>query len=39
MGLKFYLEELFGRKFDLVAERGLKPRASPYVEKDLNRVP
>jgi uncharacterized protein len=39
MGLKFYLEELFGRKVDLVTEKGLKPRARSHVEKDLIRVP
>ena len=39
MGLKFYLEDLFGRKVDLVTEKGLKPRARPHVEKDLIRVP
>jgi len=39
MGLKFYLEELFGRKVDLVTEKGLKPRARPHVERDLIRVP
>jgi len=39
MGLKLYLEALCGRKVDLVTEKGLKPRARPYVEKDLIRVP
>ena len=39
MGLKFYLEELFGRKVDLVTEKGLKPRARSHVERDLIRVP
>ena len=39
MGLKFYLEDLFGRKVDLVTEKGLKPRIRPHVEKDLIRVP
>jgi hypothetical protein len=39
MGLKFYLEELFGRKVDLVTEKGLKPRARTHVERDLIRVP
>jgi predicted nucleotidyltransferase len=37
-GLKDYLEELFGRRVDLVTERGLKPRARTVVEKDLIRV-
>ncbi len=35
MGLKLYLEDLFGRKVDLVTERGLKPRVKPHVEKQL----
>lgn len=39
MGLKFYLEDLFGRKVDLVTEKGLKPRARTHVERDLIRVP
>jgi len=39
MGLKLYLEELFGRKVDLVTEKGLKPRARTHVERDLIRVP
>ncbi|MDO8704772.1 MAG: nucleotidyltransferase family protein [Sulfuricaulis sp.] len=38
MGLKSYLEELLGRKVDLVTESGLKPRARLHVEKDLIRV-
>ena len=37
-GLKDYLEQLLGRPVDLVTEKGLKPRARPYVEKDLIRV-
>ena len=37
-GLREYLEELFGRRVDLVTEKGLKPRARKYVEKDLIRV-
>jgi uncharacterized protein len=39
MGLKSYLEDLIGRKVDLVTETGLKPRARSYVERDLIRVP
>jgi hypothetical protein len=39
MGLKFYLEQLFGRNVDLVTEKGLKPRARTHVERDLIRVP
>ena len=35
MDLSFYLEELFGRKVDLVTVKGLHPRIRPYVEKDV----
>jgi len=35
MGLSFYLEDLFGRKVDLVTVKGLHPRIRPYVEKDV----
>ncbi len=38
MDAKFYLEDLFGRKVDLVTAEGLRPRARPYVERDLIRV-
>ena len=33
MGLKFFLEDLFGRKVDLVIESTLKPALS-YVKKE-----
>lgn len=36
--LQAFLENVFGRHFDLVTEKGLKPRARSYVEKDLIRV-
>ena len=36
--LRTYLEQLFGRKVDLVTDKGLKPRARRHVEKDLIRV-
>ncbi|MEA3278134.1 MAG: nucleotidyltransferase family protein [Pseudomonadota bacterium] len=39
VSLKTYLEDLFGRKVDLVTETGLKPRARSHVERDLIRVP
>ncbi len=35
MNLSFYLEDLFGRKVDLVTVKGLHPRIRPYVEKDV----
>ncbi|MCS7227900.1 MAG: nucleotidyltransferase family protein [Endomicrobia bacterium] len=31
MELKFYLEDLFGRKVDLIIETAVKPRVLPYV--------
>ena len=38
MGLLFYLEELLGRKVDLVTASGLKPRARASIERDMIRV-
>ncbi len=38
LGLLAYLENILGRKVDLVTIGGLKPRARQYVEKDLIRV-
>ncbi len=38
MDLKFYLEDLLGRKVDLVPRRKLKPRLRPYVEREAIRV-
>lgn len=35
MDLKFFLEDLFGHKVDLVTERSLRPAFRPYVERDL----
>ena len=32
------LEQLLGRKVDLVSKRGLKPRVRPYVMRDLRIV-
>src|SRR5206468_1733429 len=31
MDLKFYLEDLFGCKVDLVLEKSIKPRLRPYI--------
>jgi predicted nucleotidyltransferase len=31
MEVKFYLEDLFGRKVDLVMEEAIKPRLRPYI--------
>lgn len=34
MNLKFYLEDLLGRKVDLVPRRALKPLLVPHVERE-----
>lgn len=33
--VKFYLEDFFGRKVDLVMEDGLKPRIRPYIMNEV----
>lgn len=38
MDAKLYLEDLFGRRVDLVTVGGLRERVRPYVERDLIRV-
>ncbi len=38
VGLLAYLENILGRKVDLVTAGGIKPRARQQVEKDLIRV-
>ncbi len=38
MELKFFLEDLSGRKVDLVTDSGLRPEIRRYVEKDLIRA-
>ncbi len=38
MGLIEYLEALFGTRVDVVTPGKLKPRARPYVERELIRV-
>lgn len=38
VGLKDYLEALFGAKVDLATEAMVKPRLWRYIEKDLLRV-
>lgn len=35
MNLKFYLEDLFGRKVDLVTKSALKPRMRDVVLKEV----
>lgn len=35
MDLSFFLEDLFGKKVDLVTIKGLSPHIKPYVEKEV----
>lgn len=35
MDLKFFLEEAFGRKVDLVIKSAVKPALKKYIEEDL----
>jgi hypothetical protein len=36
--LRFYIEDLLGRRVDLVTTDGLRPRVRPFVERDAIRV-
>ena len=38
MGLLVYLEDLLGRRVDVVTAKGLKPRLRPLIDQDLVRV-
>jgi len=38
VGLKDYLEDIFGAKVDLATEAMIKPRLRRHIEKDLLRV-
>lgn len=38
MDTKLYLEDLLGRKVDLVTLRAIKPRMKPYIMQDLVHV-
>lgn len=38
MGLLVYLEDLLGRRVDVVTASGLKPGLRPLIERDLVRV-
>ena len=38
MGLLVYLEDLLGRRVDVVTASGIKPRLRPLIEQDLVRV-
>jgi predicted nucleotidyltransferase len=33
-GVQFYLEDLFGRRVDLVTDKALRPELRPYVERE-----
>ena len=33
-GVQFYIEDLTGRRVDLVTEKALRPRFRPYVERE-----
>jgi hypothetical protein len=35
INLAFYLEELYGKKIDLITMKGLSPYIFPYVEKEV----
>ena len=37
-GVQFYIEDLLGRRVDLVTEKALRPELRPYVERDAIRV-
>jgi len=39
MGLKLFLEDLFGRPVDLVLEHTIKPRLRPHIMESLIDVP
>jgi uncharacterized protein len=39
MGLKIELEDLLGRRVDLVTRRGLRERIRPFIEQEAIRVP
>ena len=38
MGLLIFLEDLLGRRVDVVTAKGLKPRLRPLIDQDLVRV-
>lgn len=38
MGLKLFLEDLFGRKIDLVTEQALRPELRQHIEREALRV-
>ncbi len=38
MELKLFLEDLLGRRVDLVTRKGVRPELVPYVEQEARRV-
>jgi predicted nucleotidyltransferase len=38
VGLSLFLEELLGRRVDVLTRDGIKPRVRPLIERDLLRV-
>lgn len=38
VGLSLFLEDLFGRRVDLLTQDGIKPRVRPMIERDLVHV-
>ena len=38
MGLLIFLEDLLGRRVDVVTAKGIKPRLRPLIDQDLVRV-
>jgi len=38
MGLLIFLEDLLGRRVDVITVKGLKPRLRPLIDRDLVRV-
>jgi predicted nucleotidyltransferase len=39
MDLSFFLEELLGRKVEIVTPESLSPHIGPHIQKELERVP
>ncbi|MFO7558077.1 MAG: hypothetical protein R6X10_04545 [Desulfobacterales bacterium] len=39
MEVSFFLEELLGRKIDVVTPEGLSPHIGPHILKEVDRVP
>ena len=37
-GVQFYLEDLLGRRVDLVTEKALRPELRPFIEEEALRV-